>query len=308
MNYKLSYYFKKLELGDLITIVFLNFLSLVCLVFFNKIEVWWALILLNSLISVFILSLASHSQHRHGPIKIVRDWYWYPFILVIFKEIYAIIQSLHLPDYDQILINIDRWIFGLDPTVWCYKFSNNFLTEFLQICYSSFYFILFGVPLWYYFKKQYKEFYYSYFLILFGFYVSYIGYLLVPAIGPRFTIHDIALTDQELPGLFLTESLRKIINMGESIPANFVNAIAMVQRDCFPSGHTEMTLISIYLSFKFNQKIKWVVFIVGTGLIIGTVYLRYHYVIDVLAGSLCAIMVIAVSPFIQKYWERKRIL
>jgi membrane-associated phospholipid phosphatase len=306
MEKNINLYLRNLELGDLVTIIFINFISIISLIYLKNIEYWWAVIIINILITLFIVFIVFYAAERDGMIRLVRDWYWYPFILVIFKEIYFIIQSLHLRDFDHVLIQIDRWIFGFDPTHWCYQFSNTFLTEFLQICYSSFYFILFGVPLWYYFKRQYDEFYYSYFLILFGFYVSYIGYLLVPAIGPRFTLHDIALTDSELPGLFLTETLRKIINQGESIPRDFVNAIALVQRDCFPSGHTEMTLISIYLSFKFRQKIKWIVLIVGSGLIIGTVYLRYHYVIDVLAGALCALIVIGIAPWLQRVRWRMR--
>jgi membrane-associated phospholipid phosphatase len=96
--------------------------------------------------------------------------------------------------------------------------------------------------------------------------------------------------------------------MGESIPPNVLNAAALAQRDCFPSGHTEMTIISIYLSLKFKQSIRWIILIVGISLIIATVYLRYHYVIDIIAGIICAILVIFFAPYIQNWFDKFRVM
>jgi membrane-associated phospholipid phosphatase len=296
---------KNLEIGDIITIFFINFISVLNLIYCCRINTWWIVVLGNILTTIFILLLVNYANDKKGVIRIVRDWYWYPFILIIFKEIYLIIQSLHLPDLDVFLIKADRFIFGTDPTMWLYQFANPVLTEILQICYSSFYFILLAVPFYAYIKNRKEEFYTAYFYILFGFYLSYIGYLLVPAIGPRFTIHNFLTLEKELPGLLLSDWLRLVINIGESIQINSVNAAMTAQRDCFPSGHTEMTLIAIYLSFRFNQKIKWLLLILGTGLIIGTMYLRYHYVIDVICGAISAGIIFWAAPPLEKWWKNK---
>ncbi|OGU36952.1 MAG: hypothetical protein A2068_13220 [Ignavibacteria bacterium GWB2_35_6b] len=122
------------------------------------------------------------------------------------------------------------------------------------------------------------------FIIVLGFFLSYIGYILLPAIGPRFTLHNFDLTNVELPGLFLTNYLREIVNAGESIPAGTPNPELVVQRDAFPSGHTQMTLLVMYLSVKFNSKTKYFFLINGSLLIFATVYLRYHYVADLIGG------------------------
>ena len=297
--------FSNLKAGDSITIIFLNLISLFSILFYNNIHVWWMLLLGNLVCTTFIVFLTNFAHDKKGIIKIVRDWYWYPFIMIIFKEIYVLIQSLGLSDQDKVLMFIDKIIFGVNPTEWFYQFANPVLTEYLQFCYSMFYFIILAAPLFAYIKKNYNEYYYSFFVILLGFYVSYVGYLLVPAIGPRFTIHDFQSLNSELPGLFITKSLRMLINLGESIPPDSILATALAQRDCFPSGHTEMTLLAMYLSFKYNQKIKWVLLVVGLSLVIATVYLRYHYVIDVIAGSFCALFTIVIAHPIAVYLERK---
>jgi membrane-associated phospholipid phosphatase len=294
-----------LKAGDLITIIFLNILSLIATYYYDTVSLWWLLVLINLVASFTIIIFINFSENKQGLIKTIRDWYWYPIILVVFKEVYFIIQALELTDKDRVLIYIDRLIFGTDPTHWFMKFSHPVLTEYLQICYSTFYFIILAAPLYAYIKKNYDEYFYSFYIILLGFYISYIGYILVPAIGPRFTLHDFYTLDTELPGLFLYKPLRLLINLGESIPPNTSIAALVAQRDCFPSGHTEMTLLAIYLSFKYKQKIKWILLIVGISLIIATVYLRYHYVIDVFAGAFAALLVIVIAQPISKLISRK---
>lgn len=294
-----------LKAGDLITIIFINILSLIATYYYDTVSLWWLLVLINLVASFTIIIFINFSENKQGLIKTIRDWYWYPIILVVFKEVYFIIQALELTDKDRVLIYIDRLIFGTDPTHWFMKFSHPVLTEYLQICYSTFYFIILAAPLYAYIKKNYDEYFYSFYIILLGFYISYIGYILVPAIGPRFTLHDFYTLDTELPGLFLYKPLRLVINLGESIPPNTSIAALVAQRDCFPSGHTEMTLLAIYLSFKYKQKIKWILLIVGISLIIATVYLRYHYVIDVFAGAFAALLVIVIAQPISKLISRK---
>ena len=124
-----------------------------------------------------------------------------------------------------------------------------------------------------------------------------------PGIGPRFTLHDFSLTDIQLPGVWVTTFLRDILNAGESIPKGAVNAIALAQRDVFPSGHTEMTLIVLYFAHKYKLKSRYILYVAGTLLIFATVYLRYHYVVDVLAGALFTLFTVWTAPKIARWWE-----
>ncbi len=216
------------------------------------------------------------------------------------------IKPIRMVDYDQILIKIDRFIFGTDPTVFLHQFANPVLTEILQIAYSTFFFlpIILGIELL--LNKKTDEFYYATFLVLYGFFLSYIGYILVPAIGPRFTLHDFSLTNKELPGLFLTNFLREVINSGESIPSGTLNPAEVVQRDVFPSGHTQMTLIVMYLAYKFNVKLKYFFWVTGTLLIIATVYLRYHYVIDLIGGAVFMWFTVWSGYYLYNWWQKVR--
>jgi membrane-associated phospholipid phosphatase len=179
-------------------------------------------------------------------------------------------------------------------------FSNPCLTELLQIFYSLFFvfFLVVGIEL--YRKHGFACFRFA---IVYGFLVSYIGYLFLPAIGPRFTLHDFFRIDADLPGLLVTSALRSFINFFESIPAGVSNsvAIACAQRDVFPSGHAMMMVIMMTFVCREKLRCRNFILISGVLLILATVYLRYHYVVDLLAGILLAIFCIYTAERLRKW-------
>ena len=290
---------------DLLVVGYSIFLMLINLIFHQKINEWASLILLNILVITFVIGIAYLDKEKPNIIwKQLHYWYLVPLILITFKQIYFINKPIHGQDYDQILIEIDRWIFGVDPTIALYSIANPVLTELLQIVYGTFFFlpVILGIDLL--LKDRMKDFHFEAFLVVFGFFLSYIGYILVPAIGPRFTLHDFDMTNVELPGLFLTNYLRDIVNTGESIPPGTPNPAEVVQRDVFPSGHTQMTLIVMYLAYKFKTKSRYFIIPNGALLVFSTVYLRYHYVIDVFAGILFMIYTIWAGKKMYNWWMK----
>jgi membrane-associated phospholipid phosphatase len=262
------------------------------------------MILINTCASAAICLLGS-ARHATGSrvLAFIQDWHVAPTVFFTFKELYFMIKPIHGGrDYDDVLIAADRWLFGVDPTHWLMQFSSPWLTEILQIAYTLFYllFLLIGVELY---RRDNKDFFHFFmFTCVYGFYLSYIGYFFLPAVGPRFTLHDFSALNRDLPGVFLTPYLRWFVNFGGSVPMGVPNeaAIAGTQRDVFPSGHTMMTLVLIYLSMRFRIRLRWFIAVTGTLLIIATVYERYHYVIDLIGGSAFMVVCVVTAPLLYR--------
>jgi len=72
-------------------------------------------------------------------------------------------------------------------------------------------------------------------------------------------------------GLWLTPYLRAFINTGGGIPPGAADPLLFVQRDAFPSGHTELTLIALWIAFHNKVKERWYLLGIGSLLIIATV-------------------------------------
>jgi len=303
---KIHSFIKKLKSFDIVVIVFFILLTILNIIFRNDIPQWKLFIILNIGVIAFSFALAYFEDKWDNAFwRILHYWYIAPLIIFTFKEIYFMIKPIRGQDYDYLFIQIDRWIFGTDPTVFIYQFAHPVITEILQIAYGLFYLLPLILSLFLLKFKRYLAVDYTVFAVVYGFYLSYLGYFALPGVGPRFTLHDFGLTDAELPGLFFTKHLRELTHIGESIPTGTPDPINVVQRDIFPSGHTMITLIVMYLSVKFRSKVRYFLVPEGILLIISTVYLRYHYVIDLLGGFAFAAFSLWSGKFIFNWWRRK---
>jgi membrane-associated phospholipid phosphatase len=300
-----------LHSADVLLIGFLTMLSLIDLIFASRIPRWKELVGINVVVITAVCCLA-YFRHTTGirALRYLHDWYIAPGVFLSFKELYFMIHPLHGRDYDVLLIAADRWLFGVDPTHWISQFAHPVLTEILQLAYTSFYFLFLLVGYELYRRKNFDLFHLFMFTCVYGFFLSYLGYFSLPAIGPRFTLHDFSALDQELPGLWLTPSLRWFVNAGESIPMNVPNdiAIAETQRDVFPSGHTMMMLVLLYMAYVYRSRWRYLLTVIGALLIVATVYQRYHYVVDLMGGALAMVFCVATSRPLYEFLKARLLI
>jgi membrane-associated phospholipid phosphatase len=209
-------------------------------------------------------------------------------VLTIFNTLGTLIAGMHMTTFDAQLIAVDLAIFGVNPTVWLERLVSPLLTGLLQFAYISYYFIPVSLGVVLISKDRFVDFEEVLFGILLCFYLSYVGYLLVPAIGPRFTLSHLQTAD-----LQVSPFIGKIQDALNSLEKN--------KTDAFPSGHTAVSLMSLYYAWKEREK-KLFAFLIPivTGLIISTVYLRYHYVIDVIAGIALSGLTIVLAPGLRR--------
>ena len=238
------------------------------------------LLLYHLIIIIFLLWITNTPETR-----IVR-WFknFNPLIIIptSFHELHYLVHNVNPVDFDQLLINIDYAMFGVHPTIWLEKWAHPVAVEYFQIIYTTFYFLPIILAYILFKRKKARDYDYFLFLIVFGFYLSYIFYFLVPAVGPRFTLNHLQTFPVE--GLWLTEGIRQTLDTLENI-----------QRDAFPSGHTAITLVVVIYAWKYSKPYFWILTVVGSSLLFSTVYLRYHYVVDVIAGILLTLVMITIA-------------
>jgi membrane-associated phospholipid phosphatase len=280
--------------GDTVTIIFLLFLLGLTAAFYQSLPKASFLISLYSIL--LVVQIALIRLNNKG--KFLSFFYDLIFpticILTIFDSLEWVVHYINPADIDPLLIRLDYMIFGNHPTVMLESIMDPFLTDILQAAYSMYYFVptAYGAVLL--FNNQREEFNKSLFMIMFCFYLSYLGYILFPALGPRFYLNDFQSTG--LQGLFLTEPLQ-----------NYLNRLEGIKRDAFPSGHTGITVLVLYLSYKYKRGYFWMTLPIVSALIFATVYCRYHYVVDVIAGFGLTIITIAFGEWYYR-WREKRLL
>jgi membrane-associated phospholipid phosphatase len=213
-------------------------------------------------------------------------------VLIIFDSLGLIVHRINPQDIDYLLIRLDYIIFGTYPTVVMEKITTPLLTDILQVAYSTYYFIPIVLGIALKFQRKKEEFEKTLFLILFCFYLSYIGYIMFPALGPRYAMQH--LHENELGGFLVSQPIQNLLNLLEG-----------VKRDAFPSGHTGVALTALFLSYIYTRRFFLVLLIPVILLIIATVYCRYHYVVDIIGGILLTVVTIVIGEVYYKFWTDK---
>lgn len=290
---------------DLYVVATMTVYVALAVIFYPYVDDASGIILADVLIATTIASLAVlFGLTGSRIVAVARRFYIIPVTYLLYEQVHAFVRVVHPKDYDDLLIALDRAIFGVDPTVWIGQFATPWLTEYLQICYVMFYLlpIMHAVQLVRAGDLDRLDTFVR--GMTFCYVISYLLYFVLPAIGPRFTLHDFVRTDIELPGLWLTPWLREIVNQGGGVDMAGVDPVTIVNRDCMPSGHTMMTLVNILLAYRFRSGLRHFFLLIGGSLIIATVYMRYHYVVDVLVGAALAVICLPLEPMVDRHLRR----
>jgi len=273
------------------TLLFLVGLMGVVLLFRDQVPLWRSLLFRYTLwLGVLFVLKATSDREILGRVGgFLNAFSPLLFIVLIYLSLGDVIQYLHA-DVDAALIRIDHFLFGVHPTVWMERWIVPWFTDVMSFCYFSYYFLPVTLVLTLYLGNRRQDFNEAVFVLLFGYYLSFIGYILFPAIGPRYTLSH--LQSVPLEASFFTDFVRDILNAAEHN-----------KRDCMPSGHTQLALMVLYLSYRFKRVLFYILLPIVCGLILSTVYLRYHYVIDLMVGTALAVTCLMVAPRLYRKWR-----
>tara|TARA_B110000444_G_scaffold91671_1_gene86617 strand:- start:4725 stop:5153 length:429 start_codon:yes stop_codon:yes gene_type:complete len=131
--------------------------------------------------------------------------------------------------------------------------------------------------------------------IILTFYIGYIGYVIFPAVGPKFTLSH--LFEKSLTGSYITDQISTLMDYEISI---------FTRRDCFPSLHNGIILLILLFAFKHKRSFGLLFLPFAISLFISTLYLRYHYFVDMIAGYILAISMFLIGPKLHRWWSMKR--
>lgn len=186
---------------------------------------------------------------------------------------------------ERLLYDIDTAAFlGRNPNVMLDTMATPWLTELLQAVYSVYY----GIPLLLLvamiLRRSSGGLERGLFDVLVCLYGSYVGYFLVPATGPninRLGLYPPHFADP-MEGLWFAERIRASLFEAE-----------WIKQDCWPSGHTALSFVCLMIARREGVRwAYWALLAPVTLLIFSTMYLRYHYVIDVACGFLLGFAVL----------------
>jgi membrane-associated phospholipid phosphatase len=195
---------------------------------------------------------------------------------------------------DAELIALDRLIFGEVPAVTWEPYVHPALVEWLAFFYFSYFLLVAAAIIPGVIKGRDAVRMERVYGILFIAVVGFIGYTLVPGKGPY-----AALTfATPLEG-----------GMWWGITTEAVNTIGP-QLDIFPSLHTAAPLFLAIHTFANRRSrmlrwLAWPLVFVAANIIVATLYLRWHYAVDVVAGVALAVLAAVVARWLRNHEARR---
>jgi membrane-associated phospholipid phosphatase len=221
--------------------------------------------------------------------EIVRDWFPFLVILMIYYSLWG--EATHLlvtTDRDAELIAWDQRLFGFQASVAIQPFISPPLTAWMQFAYA---FHIFNIPLvacFIYLRRSRARFREMMAGLLVVTFFGVIGYMLVPAIGPLYTLRDQYTVPLSQPLAIVNREIE------------FID-YARILRDVFPSLHVGISFVVWMYAYRNSRRLFWLLAPLILSLWVSTVYLRYHYLVDVLAG-----FVLGPLCFLLANWLFKR--
>lgn len=226
--------------------------------------------------------------------SIIRDWLPFLVFLLTYEAFGAGIWRLLLVvDRDASLLALDRRLFGETPSL----LLQRFVTPGLSNAMAAFYFLHLVLPpalaliLYRRYRPLFREFLLA---VLLAGCLGAAGYVAVPATGPAVAF----------PQLFSVPLYGSLYD-----PVTQILDVARAPRDVFPSLHVGISSIVLWYGFRRGRATGVVLLPLVFGNWVSTIYLRYHYLIDVFAGWLTAAAAVALAGGVlrlENRWKLRR--
>jgi membrane-associated phospholipid phosphatase len=199
-----------------------------------------------------------------------RHWYPHLFFLFCFEEMGRLVHLVNPGWEDAKLIALDHWVTGVNPSVWLEQFTHPALTEFMQFAYFTYFIYLLILGGILYYQRDFESYWAVMTYSAAGYVLGYVIATVFPVQSPWFTLAG--QWHSELTGGPFTALI------------NLIEKYGRVHGAAFPSQHVAGAMAALWGAWRHRRWLFWFFLPFVACMCVSTVYLRNHYVADVLGG------------------------
>jgi len=226
---------------------------------------------LHAAIALAILALArAAARSSSAAIQFARHWYPLPLYTFFFEELGGLVHAIFPGWFDRFLIQFDFYLAGVHPSLWLARFAGPALNDFMQFAYMTYFLYLVLLPALLYARRDRFAFWTVMTSTAIAQYSVYVIAILLPVESPYFSLAS--LQTKTLTGGACT------------VLINLIEHFGRVHGAAFPSAHVAGSMVAILASWRYRRWLFWLCLPFFILMCSATVYGRYHYVADVLAG------------------------
>jgi len=254
-----------------VTMAYLGWMLALLVLFHRNIPHAARYFTIHSAIAVAIVLLAwSAARSQSAVLQFVRHWYPLPLYIFFFEELRGLVHAIFPGWLDRWLIQFDYNFAGVHPAAWLTRFATPALNDFMQFSYMTYFLYLVILPAILYVQKQRAEFWTVMTSTAIAHYSVYVIAILFPIESPYFALASLNLAP--LTGGRITAAI------------DFIERFGRVHGAAFPSAHVAGSMVAMLAARRYKPWLFWLCLPFFASMCVATVFGRYHYMADVLAG------------------------
>lgn len=251
--------------------------------------------LIIAVAALLALAVARRRWPEASSVRALREALPFFTCVLIYTNLHDTIGFVNARDVHHVLAEWDRALFGVIPAVWAERFVTPARTELMSLLYVSFFWIAPSTSLLLLLQGRWREFRTVTLGVVVCFYLGYVLYVLFPAAPPRLVlVYEFKKTLQGYPHLI------------SSLSAQAFTLLPIDSRAAFPSLHTAVSALVLFYSWRHLRGWFWVLLPFVLGLWASTIYLRHHYVVDLMAGWALAPIAAWAAPRLDAWWSARQ--
>lgn len=215
-----------------------------------------------------------------------RHWYPHLFFLFCFEELGRLVHLISPGWQDVKLIAFDHWLTGVNPSLWIERFAYPALNEFMQFAYFTYFLYLLVLGAILYYRREWTDYWAVMIYSAVGYALGYVIAMLFPVQSPWFTFAG--MWHGELAGGPFTALISLIEKCGR------------VHGAAFPSQHVAGAMAALWGAWRHRRWVFWTFLPLVACMCVSTVYVRNHYVADVLGGMTTGTLGFLIGSWMMK--------
>lgn len=239
------------------------------------------------------LHRASASARARGVAEFFRMALPFVMCIAVYTNLHDTVRFVNPHDVHQYLATAEEWLFGGQPVVWAEQYITRGRTEFFNLFYANFFLVAPSVVLVLWFNGRRTHARHVLLGTIICFYSGYVLYVLFPAAPPRLYFESLGLFTVTLRGGPITNFQQALIEM---VPNHAARA-------AFPSLHAAVSCLSLVYAWRYCRGYFPILLAFVVPLLVSTVYLRHHWVVDLLAGAALVPWVLWITPRFERWWQ-----
>ena len=264
---------------SLVTVAYLSATAVLTVLWGRAVPGWPAIVTAHVALCVGLMWMRRRTPLA-SPLSVALDWHPLALFPILYKEVQLLAAAVGDWRLTAVVSAAEARLFGGQPSLYLSeRLSVVAVSEYLHFCYLAYLVLIPGVAAYWYLTKRRAAFHELMLLLAIVMFGSYFVFILWPVDSPFYRFD---LLGPPLAGHVFFDLV------------HFVSSRGGARGGAFPSAHAAGAMVLWLVAFRYQRRLAILLTPVIAGLIVATVYGRFHYALDTIAGVGLALTVVGV--------------